>query len=615
MSDLNKIAKMIQDAAMSKNQRKTDQERQYNEYLAGKIGKDLAEVLKPYLEKLVQNSKLNALQIEEAIAGAIDRAVIKLDTTPQVNVNVPDVIVPEIKIPSVNYTPPKIEIPDIKMPEEMEVKGWINLMGYDRGLLKNPIPVQLRDAQGNPMKLFENLTQMVSGGGGGQVTVMNGAGNPVSITGTVSLSGASGTSAVNVVDSSGIAYSGSNPVPVTLSSGSLTSTGAYLLDGDGNYRGTVPISGTVVVSSITASTAANIVDSTGVAYSGANPLPVSVTGSLTSTGAYLLNADGTYRDTMPISGTVAVSGITNTVGAAIVDTVGTAYTTSNPFPVTGTVVVSSVTASSASALVDSSGVQYSGTNPVPVNNTQWNSVTPATGLNETNSGVVRVVQMTDSAASVSATQVGTWNITTLTGITNSVAASLVDSSGIQYSGSNPVPITIVTGALTSTIAVGDTLARTADIGAAPIKVGGIARQTNPTAYADGDRTNFTSDDLGRQLTRPVQVRDLIFTAYVTKATGSAFGTETTLLAASATNYHDLLYIMGTNDSTASVNCDVRAGTAGNVVFTFCIPSGGTAGVSLPVPIPQDHTGNNWTIDLPDISGTNVTVSALFSREL
>jgi hypothetical protein len=95
----------------------------------------------------------------------------------------------------------------------------------------------------------------------------------------------------------------------------------------------------------------------------------------------------------------------------------------------------------------------------------------------------------------------------------------------------------------------------------------------------------------------------------------ANGTETTFLAASAGNVHDLLYVMGSNDSSVAALVDLRAVTGGNVVMTLVIPAGSTAGATLPIPWPQDATGNNWTADLQDITGTTVRLSGLFSREV
>lgn len=223
---------------------------------------------------------------------------------------------------------------------------------------------------------------------------------------------------------------------------------------------------------------------------------------------------------------------------------------------------------------------------------------------------LRTVQATDSVSSVIVNS-GTINtVTTVTGVTNTVNVRLDSTDGV-YTIANPFPVTIASGALTSTIAVGDTLHDTADIGAAPIKVGGVAMTTNPTAVADGDRVNFRGDDLGRQLTR-LQARDLVLTAYVSITSG----TETTLLAAVAGSYLDLIMITATNNSTAATQLDVRAVTTGNIIHTMYLPAQtGPVGWTPPVPWPQDATGNNWTIDMPDQTGTTVYVSALFSKEV
>lgn len=139
-----------------------------------------------------------------------------------------------------------------------------------------------------------------------------------------------------------------------------------------------------------------------------------------------------------------------------------------------------------------------------------------------------------------------------------------------------------------------------------------ARTTNPTPITDGNDIRASADDLGRQVMRPIQVRDLISTAYATISTG----TETTLLsAAGAGVFSDLIYIMASNTSNAAVQVDVRSVTAGNVEFTIEVPASGTAGKSLPVPWPQGNANNNWTVDMGDFTNTTVYVSALFSKEV
>lgn len=171
----------------------------------------------------------------------------------------------------------------------------------------------------------------------------------------------------------------------------------------------------------------------------------------------------------------------------------------------------------------------------------------------------------------------------------------------------------VTGTLDSAVAVGPTAADAVDDGNAPVQVGGIARQANPTAVAGNDVVKTTHDDLGRPVTRPIQVRDLIRTA---RAEVSNV-TETTLLAESAGVLHDLIYILGANESGAAVNIDIRDVVGGNIVLTLEIPASSTAGVALPVPIPQSETGNAWTFknSSADDSTTTVSVTALFSEEV
>ena len=193
---------------------------------------------------------------------------------------------------------------------------------------------------------------------------------------------------------------------------------------------------------------------------------------------------------------------------------------------------------------------------------------------------VRAYQVSGASWSVEATQSGTWTVA-------------------------------LSGSLTSAVAVGPTPADTADDGNAPIQIGGIARTANPTAVAANDVVKSTHDDIGRQVIKTLQVRDLILTARATISNG----TETTLRAAVAGSYLDCLAIMCANNSDAAVAVDVRAVTAGNVVQTIQVPASGTAGWAPTIPWPQDETGNNWTIDMADITGTTVSVSALFSQEV
>ena len=145
----------------------------------------------------------------------------------------------------------------------------------------------------------------------------------------------------------------------------------------------------------------------------------------------------------------------------------------------------------------------------------------------------------------------------------------------------------------------------------PVKIGGIARQANPTPVAALDRTDATFDDVGRQVMVPYQVRDLIQTAYVALANG----TETNLLAGIASTYLDLAWIMAANTSDAAIDIDVRCGTGYGVLLSLTVPADATAGIAPAVPIPQDNTGQPWTVDIGDLTGTTVNISALFIKNV
>lgn len=250
--------------------------------------------------------------------------------------------------------------------------------------------------------------------------------------------------------------------------------------------------------------------------------------------------------------------------------------------------------------IDGSGVTQ------PVSGTFFQSTQPVSIAATT-----VVDQVSGANWSVTASQAGTWNIgtvTTVTGVTNTVTTRL-DSPDGAYSGSNPFPVTLISGALTSTISVGTTLHDGVDDGDAPLKTGGVAIQTVPAAVSDGDRVRFLGDDLGRQLVRAT-ARDLLVTAYAQLTNG----TETSLIAGVASTYLDMVYIMGANNSDAAVSIDFRSGTAGSVVKTIEIPAYGTAGVAPPQPIPMSEVAQAWTADMPDITGTTVSLTGLFNKE-
>jgi len=145
----------------------------------------------------------------------------------------------------------------------------------------------------------------------------------------------------------------------------------------------------------------------------------------------------------------------------------------------------------------------------------------------------------------------------------------------------------------------------------PVKMGGKARTANPTAVANNDRVDAFYSDVGMQVMRPIQVRDLLLTAYVVLSNG----TETDLLDGTSSQFHDLIYIMGANTSDAAVTVEVRSGTANSVQLALEIPANATQGVSLPVPIPQSEADQAWTVDMPDITNSTVNITGLFTNDI
>lgn len=659
-------------------------------------------------------------------------------------IKIPKIVIPK---PEVTVNIPPIKIPKLEWPtEDMSIKGWVGLMGIDLQhplpvQIMNP-----KDIGGNSTVVggrgdfftiagfndsaFANLqnadgrlkVSVETGGSGLTDNELRASSIPVSqVSGAIwSVSATfSGATVTTLINNDGLAYNSDNPLPIT---GTLSTTpGAtfYASDAVGSvnviqYGGvTVPAGlnettggvtrvvqmtdsvSSVVVNSGTITTVSTVtgitntvtarLDSPDGAYTAANPLPITIisdainldqttdsiavrqvsgftdsvnitnsTLAVTQSGAWDVDNSGTFLVQVQDSQASTITshqfatdfrGLDIYIGGATASTfsellnadgrvkseistiAGLNETNSGVIrTVQMTDSVSSVNVINSSLVIkslatgeneDTSEVlkTYQVTSAInSVNVVTFNSNTPATGLNETNNGVLRVVQMTDSISSVSAAQSGTWNIgtvTTVTGITNTVVTRLDSPDGL-YSAANPLPITLVSGALTSTIAVGAVVAGAADDGSAPIKMGGIARTANPTAVTGGQQVSFSADKIGRQINRPLQIRDLIATAYISLTNG----TEATFLAAGGTGvFLDCISVICSNASDAAVMVDFRAVTGGNIEFSIEVPASGPGGIAHPIPWPQSATNNNWTVDMPDITGTTVNISGLFSKEI
>lgn len=184
-----------------------------------------------------------------------------------------------------------------------------------------------------------------------------------------------------------------------------------------------------------------------------------------------------------------------------------------------------------------------------------------------------------------------------------------DSTGVlsvdDNGGSLTVDGTITANAGTGTRNVaGDVAHDSADSGGGgPIKIGGKARTTNPTAVADADRVDATFDDIGRQIVVLNQVRDLLVHQHTQIASSSS---ETTIVTAGAAGvFHDLTHLIITNQTATAVNVTIKDATAGTTRMIIALAASGGAVIPFPVPVNQASAANAWTATL---SSAAVTVN-------
>lgn len=188
------------------------------------------------------------------------------------------------------------------------------------------------------------------------------------------------------------------------------------------------------------------------------------------------------------------------------------------------------------------------------------------------------------------------------------------SAGRLWVDPSGVTLTVASHAVTNAgtfavqaVAAGDVAHDGADSGN-PVKVGAVARQTNPTAVADGDRVNLYADDLGKLVNYPFAPRDRIVKGSRISLTST---TETTLIAAGGAGvFRDLIWLLMSNESATECRVDIRDVAAGTVLFSIDLAAdGGGAVVALPVCWPQATANSAWTAQLSAAVST-VYVSGL-----
>jgi hypothetical protein len=269
--------------------------------------------------------------------------------------------------------------------------------------------------------------------------------------------------------------------------------------------------------------------------------------------------------------------------------------------------------SDASVVVNSGTITAvtSITNTVPVMQVSGN-VDSVYALNPAGTGdaatALRVVVAGNSDVSVTATQTGTWNIgtvTTVTGVTNSIAANIVDSGGVPYTTTNPLPIgdaggsitvdgtVSLTGALTSAVVVGDTLHDAVDDAPAPIKIGAkaLASLEGITVVAAGDRTNLYADVDGVLVTKPHTTYGDIMTERTVEG-GSTTAAFITFAAGGAGVRNYVTSISIHNSSATDAYVDLFDGIGGEAFYTLPAPKTGGSIQTFEVPLKQPTANAN-----------------------
>lgn len=139
---------------------------------------------------------------------------------------------------------------------------------------------------------------------------------------------------------------------------------------------------------------------------------------------------------------------------------------------------------------------------------------------------------------------------------------------------------------------------------------GTGRTTNPTAVADGASVSAIYDKVGRAISWPFQVRDLAATAIASLSNG----TSTVLLGAGGTGvFHDMVHVTLSNNSTSAVS--VALLDDGTTRKTFQIPASNTLSIDFSYPFIQSTANTIWNVDMEDVTGTTVSVDAVFIKNI
>lgn len=155
---------------------------------------------------------------------------------------------------------------------------------------------------------------------------------------------------------------------------------------------------------------------------------------------------------------------------------------------------------------------------------------------------------------------------------------------------------------------GDVAAGSADSGK-PVKIGGIAKNAEPTALTTGQRAQCYTDLVGKLITLPyANPENFVQGAIISAMTGT---TSTQLIAAPAAGLRNYITQITVSNSHATVSTDVaiQDGSAGATLYTIPAAAAyGGAAVTFTAPLRQPTTATG--IFAQNVTtGSNIKVSA------
>jgi hypothetical protein len=115
------------------------------------------------------------------------------------------------------------------------------------------------------------------------------------------------------------------------------------------------------------------------------------------------------------------------------------------------------------------------------------------------------------------------------------------------------------------------------------------------------------DSEGRTVVIQHEVRGGLYSAAVSLTTGTA----TSLIAADADYFTDIVEVTFANNSTAAAQVLLR--NDGTTIRTIEVPAGSTVQLDFETGLKQNTRNTPWLADLEDITGSQVDVGAIFIK--